>query len=47
MPAKNSKLEFHPLTPERWRDFEALFGERGACGGLKAAKTYADKSVYL
>jgi GNAT superfamily N-acetyltransferase len=33
MPAKNSKLEFHPLTPERWRDFENLFGDRGACGG--------------
>ncbi|HKQ80104.1 MAG TPA: GNAT family N-acetyltransferase [Blastocatellia bacterium] len=33
MLAKNSKLEFHPLTPERWRDFETLFGERGACGG--------------
>jgi GNAT superfamily N-acetyltransferase len=33
MPTKNPKLEFHPLTPERWRDFEALFGERGACGG--------------
>ena len=28
MPAKNSKLEFHPLTPERWRDFESLFGAR-------------------
>jgi GNAT superfamily N-acetyltransferase len=27
------KLEFHPLTPERWQDFEMLFGERGACGG--------------
>ena len=25
--------EFHPLTPDRWADFEALFGERGACGG--------------
>ncbi|GAB4506196.1 MAG: GNAT family N-acetyltransferase [Anaerolineales bacterium] len=23
----------HPLTPERWHDFEALFGPRGACGG--------------
>ena len=33
MRAKNSKLEFHPLTPERWSDFETLFGERGACGG--------------
>jgi GNAT superfamily N-acetyltransferase len=27
------KLKFHPLTPARWRDLEALFGERGACGG--------------
>ena len=26
-------LSFQPLTPDRWRDFEALFGERGACGG--------------
>ncbi|HPC11865.1 MAG TPA: GNAT family N-acetyltransferase, partial [candidate division Zixibacteria bacterium] len=28
-----SALTFHPLTPERWGDFEALFGVRGACGG--------------
>lgn len=27
------KLEFHPLTPERWQDFETLFGPKGACGG--------------
>lgn len=26
-------LQFKPLTPERWPDFERLFGERGACGG--------------
>ncbi len=26
-------LEFHPLTPERWKDLEILFGEQGACGG--------------
>ena len=26
-------LVFHPLTSQRWRDFEQLFGERGACGG--------------
>jgi len=26
-------LEFKPLTPRRWADLEALFGERGACGG--------------
>jgi GNAT superfamily N-acetyltransferase len=28
-----SNLEFHPVTPDRWKDFETLFGERGACGG--------------
>jgi GNAT superfamily N-acetyltransferase len=28
-----AKLECHPLTPDRWTDFETLFGERGACGG--------------
>ncbi len=37
MPVRTSvplpALEFHPLTPERWRDLEALFGERGASGG--------------
>jgi GNAT superfamily N-acetyltransferase len=27
------RLVFHPLTPDRWDDFETLFGERGACGG--------------
>ena len=26
-------LEFHPLTIERWGDFEKLFGPRGAYGG--------------
>jgi GNAT superfamily N-acetyltransferase len=26
-------LEFYPLTGKRWPDFEALFGEKGACGG--------------
>jgi GNAT superfamily N-acetyltransferase len=26
-------LDIHPLTPERWADFERLFGPRGACGG--------------
>lgn len=27
------ELEFHPVTADRWPDFEELFGERGACGG--------------
>jgi len=28
-----SKLEIHPLTPDRWPGLEALFGPRGACAG--------------
>ncbi len=31
-------LEVHPLTPERWGDFERLFGPRGACGAPVAAE---------
>ncbi|TWT45880.1 Acetyltransferase (GNAT) family protein [Phycisphaerae bacterium RAS1] len=27
------RFTFRPLTPDRWRDLEALFGQRGACGG--------------
>lgn len=30
---KVSNLHFYPLTPERWADFERLFGKHGACGG--------------
>lgn len=26
-------VQVHPLTAERWDDFESLFGTRGACGG--------------
>ena len=26
-------MEFHPLTTERFSDFETLFGPKGACGG--------------
>jgi GNAT superfamily N-acetyltransferase len=26
-------MKFVPVTKDRWADFEALFGERGACGG--------------
>jgi len=32
-PQSGSDLEIHPLTADRWRDFEELFGDRGACGG--------------
>ncbi len=31
--AGEQALAFHTLTPDRWRDLESLFGERGACGG--------------
>src|SRR5262245_48997245 len=31
--AKRGGLTIHPLTPERWDDFEALFGANGACAG--------------
>jgi GNAT superfamily N-acetyltransferase len=27
------RFTWHPLTPDRWPDFETLFGPRGACGG--------------
>jgi GNAT superfamily N-acetyltransferase len=33
MGRKREKLSIVPLTPDRWADFETLFGERGACGG--------------
>ncbi|HBY60798.1 MAG TPA: GNAT family N-acetyltransferase [Solibacterales bacterium] len=27
------EYRFHALTPDRWPDFERLFGPKGACGG--------------
>ena len=33
MKAQNSMHRFLPLTPERWADFELLFGPLGACAG--------------
>lgn len=30
---KPPDLEFRPLTPDQWDDFETLFGPNGACGG--------------
>jgi len=27
------KITFKPVTPDRWADFEELFGQKGACGG--------------
>lgn len=31
--SRSNGIKVFPLTIERWRDFETLFGERGACGG--------------
>ena len=28
-----TELDFRPLTPDRWKDLEALFGKHGATGG--------------
>lgn len=30
---KPKTIKFHPVTPSRWKDFEKLFGDNGACGG--------------
>ncbi len=30
---ENPSLSFHSLTPDRWKDFETLFGTNGACAG--------------
>ncbi|HEX2187529.1 MAG TPA: GNAT family N-acetyltransferase [Longimicrobiaceae bacterium] len=32
-PPAGARLRFEPLTEASWPDLEALFGERGACGG--------------
>jgi GNAT superfamily N-acetyltransferase len=39
-------MEFHPLTPDRWADFETLFGERGACGGCWCMVWRLKRSVW-
>ena len=41
-----SIIEFHPLTPERWNDFETLFGSRGACGGCWCMWWRIKRSVF-
>lgn len=32
-PRPRLKLAFHPASPDRWSDFETLFGKNGACAG--------------
>ena len=40
------KLSFHPLTLERWKDFENLFGEKGACAGCWCMFWFMGKKEY-
>ena len=40
------RLEFRPLTPERWADLEALFGPRGACAGCWCMWWRVKRSVF-
>jgi len=37
---------FRPVTPDRWKDFEALFGERGACAGCWCMWFRGTRQVY-
>ncbi len=30
---REARIEFFPLTPDRWDDLTKLFGSKGACGG--------------
>jgi GNAT superfamily N-acetyltransferase len=40
------KLSFHPLTLKRWKDFENLFGEKGACAGCWCMYWLMNKKEY-
>jgi GNAT superfamily N-acetyltransferase len=33
MATQLAQLQFHPVTSDRWKDFEKLFGPNGACAG--------------
>jgi GNAT superfamily N-acetyltransferase len=41
-----ARLTFAPVTPERWRDFETLFGARGACAGCWCMWFRGTRAVY-
>ena len=41
------RLTFEPVTPRRWDDFEALFGERGACAGCWCMWFRGTRKVYV
>jgi GNAT superfamily N-acetyltransferase len=41
-----AKWKVYPLTPGRWQDLVALFGERGACGGCWCMTPRLTRSEY-
>ena len=44
MTIQSARLQFHPVTPDRWRDFEKLFGQNGVTAQLlEAAVQFARK----
>jgi GNAT superfamily N-acetyltransferase len=40
------ELQFKPVTPDLWLDFEKLFGDRGACGGCWCMWWRLPHSIY-
>ena len=40
------KISFKPLSKNTWKDFEYLFGERGACGGCWCMSWRLKKSEF-
>ena len=46
-PAKAQALAIHPLTPDRWDDFETLFGKNGACAGCWCMWWQMSQSAWL
>ena len=45
-PQLKLNLSFRPLTIERWKDFEKLFGEKGACAGCWCMFWFMSKKEY-
>jgi|GEM_PF-5932138 len=39
------QLQVHPLTRERWDDFERLFGANGACGFDEVARRSPNRPI--
>lgn len=43
---KKQKFTFHPLTNDRWKDLEFLFGTKGACAGCWCTYWMLKRSEY-